>query len=164
MSYPVYPAFLPTPLRAGYEFTDKASYLRSDMDDGLARQRRRFPGNAPAEFSVTFSFSSEEHAVFRAFLEYECTGGADWFYLRILYPGEGIKTQLCRLKPNAKSALVNLETWEYKATVELKAQPLISENEKNLLLQYRFDDLLNASRIAHDYVELRYPQIIVPIN
>lgn len=140
MSYPNFPATLPLPLRDGYGINDQSAILRTTMADGLARQRRRF-ANPPGEIPVQWSFTAEQHALFRGFLEYECAGGADWFSLRILFPGEGLKEQTVRLKPSMKSKLWGLDTWIVNVTLEIKAQPVVGEN-------YYFEQLI--SPISYD--------------
>lgn len=160
MSYPEWPKTLPLPLRDGYGIEDSTPILRTDMDDGLARQRSK-SFSPPANIPVEFSFSGEEHAVFRSFLENECDGSAGWFSIRLLFPGFGLENKIARLKPGYKSKLWGLDVWIVSGTIEIKKQPVIDANLLALLSEYRYDDLLNAANIAHNYVELRYPEITI---
>lgn len=161
MTYPAWPKTLPLPLLSDYGIEDESMVLRTEMDDGLARQRRKSAAR-PSAIPVKLKFDSEQHAVFDSFLENECEGTAGWFLIKLLIPGFGVSEQVSRIKPGYKSKANGFNKWIVSGTIEIKKQPVIDASLLALLSEYRYDDLLNASKIAHNYVELRYPEIIIP--
>lgn len=160
MTYPAWPKTLPLPQLSDYGIEDESVVLRTDMDDGLARQRRKSSAR-PAAIPVKLKFDTEQHAVFSSFLEYQCEGAANWFRLQLLIPGFGADEQVVRLKPGYKTKANGFNKWLVTATLEIKKQPLINTDLLAFLSEFRYDDLLNAANIAHNYVELRYPLITI---
>lgn len=160
MSYPSYPSTLPLPLRGDYGIDDKSSILRTDMADGLARQRRRF-ANPPGDIQVRWNLSAVQYAVWRGFIEN--IAKHDWFLLPIKYPGVELSAQCVRLQPGFKTKLFGKDTWIISGVLDLRAQPIISAELSELLGSWRFNDLLVASSTAHNYIELNYPLITIPV-
>lgn len=162
MAYPILPDFLPLPQQDGYGFKDAVKILRTEMDDGLSRQRKTYP-NTPSSLSVTWQFTDEELAVFDAWHEQYTSSGADWFSSKIVTPGSEIKEEIVRIVADSTSvSLLTHGYWEVSATLDIKKRFMMDKSTVDLLITYRYDDLLNASKIAHNYVELRYPEIIIP--
>lgn len=161
MTYPAWPKTLPLPLLSDYGIEDESMVLRTEMDDGLARQRRKSAAR-PSAIPVKLKFDSEQHAVFDSFLENECEGSAGWFLIKLLIPGFGVGEQVSRIKPGYKSKANGFNKWIVSGTLEIRKKPLIDADLLAVLSNYRYDDLLNAANIAHNYVELRYPEITVP--
>lgn len=73
---PAWPSTLPDfVLREGYEEGFKKLMLRSQMDSGAAKRRKRFTdGPEPSNFPV--EFTSDELDAFKTFLEDDLAGGA----------------------------------------------------------------------------------------
>lgn len=160
MTYPAWPKTLPLPLLSDYGIEDESMVLRTEMDDGLARQRRK-SATRPASIPIKLKFDSEQHAVFDSFLENKCEGSAGWFLIKLLIPGFGVGEQVARIKPGYKTKANGFNKWIVSGTLEIRKKPLIDDNLLAFLSEYRYDDLLTASKIAHNYVELRYPKITI---
>ena len=69
---PNIPDTLPPPVVTGYSYRRKEQFIRTDMDSGLARQRRRFQ-IVPTHVNVTWRFSGLQLALFE-----ECAEGRLW--------------------------------------------------------------------------------------
>lgn len=118
-----YPSFLPGPLLAGYGLNQQSNLLRTTMDSGQSRVRRRFK-SVPSILPTTWLFTSEQAALFEHFIDEALLGGVAWFEMPIKTP-LGIHTGLLRF---VESPLENCTTlspllWQYKAKAELKIRP-----------------------------------------
>ncbi|MDF4024137.1 hypothetical protein P3W24_04020 [Luteibacter sp. PPL201] len=72
---PSWPATLPAPAIDGYSVKPKPTFVRTDMDSGRARNRRRFVTGA-TEFQQRFRMTQSQLAIFEAWFENEAFGGA----------------------------------------------------------------------------------------
>lgn len=76
-----WPATLPRPLVTGYQLAPADPVIRSDMEVGAARARRRSAARND-QVAVTWHFTAAEMAVFRAWFDDDsagAAGGAAWF-------------------------------------------------------------------------------------
>ncbi len=121
-----YPTFLPGPLLSGYALNQQSNLLRSELDSGQARVRRRFK-NVPSIIASTWTFTAEQSAFFEEFIETTLGGGVEWFEMQIKSP-LGIRTELVRFIENPMEACTTLSPtrWQYKATIELKKRNTLS--------------------------------------
>ena len=85
-----WPPQLPIPQLAGYGLAPQPAFVRSDMDAGPARQRRRFT-QAPTEITLQFHVTREQMAIFEAWYEHRIDSGAAWFDAP-MDNGQGITT------------------------------------------------------------------------
>ena len=82
-----YPSSLPLALLQGYGYDDKERFLRTQMDSGFARQRRRFT-TGPTTFNVRFLFSQCNLETFEQFFEFILNDGVEIFNM-CLSVGQG---------------------------------------------------------------------------
>jgi len=145
-----YPNFLPGPLLAGYTLNQQSNLLRSEMDSGQARSRRRFK-NVPSIISSTWMFTSEQAGLFEAFIEYGLTGGTAWFEVPIK-TAAGIKTGQLRFVSNPLENCKTLSPtrWQYSAKIELKTRPLITQEKlvENLLAPQTFAEFTDDTNLS----------------
>jgi hypothetical protein len=73
-----WPPQLPKPQLAGYSLAPQAAFVRSDMDAGPARQRRRFT-QAPTDIAVELVMDQQQLAIFEAWYEHRIDSGSAWF-------------------------------------------------------------------------------------
>lgn len=73
-----WPPQLPTPQLAGYGLAPQPAFVRSDMDAGPARQRRRFT-QAPTDITMELVMTDDQLAIFEAWYEHRVDSGAAWF-------------------------------------------------------------------------------------
>ena len=72
-----WPNTLPLPSVEGYGLTPQEAVLRTDMESGPARQRRRFR-QTPTRITVRWLFSEFEFALFEAWYKYHADEGGQW--------------------------------------------------------------------------------------
>jgi hypothetical protein len=88
MADPVWPADLPAILvGSNYNYKGVDPFARTNMDGGLARQRRRFL-NTPKNIAATWLFTTAQLEVFETFWEQQLGEGTLWFVVP-LYNGRG---------------------------------------------------------------------------
>ncbi len=76
---PVWPTGLPL---IDFSRKPKAPFVRTDMDGGLARQRRRFRVY-PVTVNVNFFMDQEKYDLYHNFCEVDLGGYSSWFSMRI---------------------------------------------------------------------------------
>lgn len=85
-----YPTDLPAPLLASYGVTRQPNVLRTEMESGIARQRRRSLAT-PHKINASFQFSAAHMLAFNTFFDTTLHGGVDWFSM-VLDIGDGSQT------------------------------------------------------------------------
>lgn len=90
----IWPTQLPDPLLTGYGLEPQPAFIRTDMDAGPARQRRRFT-QAPTEIAAQFTLTESQMAIFEGWFEHRIESGAAWFDAPI-NNGLGITIVECR--------------------------------------------------------------------
>ena len=78
-----WPANLPLPTFEGYGIEPMDSILRTEMDSGPARQRRRYT-QTPTRMPVRWQFTAWEFAVFESWFKYKAREGGEWFSIDLL--------------------------------------------------------------------------------
>lgn len=91
MALPIWPAALPL-LELSRQPADP--FIRTPMDSGLARQRRRFRVY-PITQSVRFVLTQEQFETYSAFAEGDLNGWTSWFMLKIR-DGRGVRFSRAR--------------------------------------------------------------------
>ncbi len=77
-----YPDVLPLALLQGYGYKDREKFIRTVMDSGFARQRRRFT-QGPTVFNVRFLYNQCELARFEQFFRNDLNEGIEFFNMRL---------------------------------------------------------------------------------
>ena len=156
---PVWPGTLPSPSPDGYAITPVTAFSRTDMDNGTARQRRRFT-RTPSYLSVSWTFSQEQLAVFEGFVAYELGLGANWFQVRML-SGTGMNQVQARLMddPPYKATLQggSKDIFQVSATLEIKALPIATRDQYEVIRQYTQSDIDLMSDPLHEFVHVDLP-------
>jgi hypothetical protein len=128
------------------------------MDNGSARQRRRFTA-VPSHLSVTWRFTHTQLAIFEGFLAYEINLGTDWFAVGLLN-GMGVNQVQARFMddPPYKASISDSRAWfDVTATLEVKALPLPSRDEYEVLKAYGVTDIDAMSDRLHEIVHVELP-------
>lgn len=73
-----FPPTLPCALREGNSTKPKATFERTEMENGIARQRRIFK-STPTIISVQWKFTTDEYEQFANFIDDDLEGGVYWF-------------------------------------------------------------------------------------
>lgn len=123
MTTPTFPTTLPNVDMNKYSFKPMDKNIRTEMDTGLARVRRRYVGT-PTEVKVGWTFTMSELGIFEKFFEEDLFGGAAWFYINLVN-GVGETQYLARFKePYGVSTEKREFYWNVEGVLEVLARPL----------------------------------------
>ena len=119
-----FPAGLPCPLRDGYDLNPVQSFMRTPMDSGRARQRRKFT-SVPEMVNVSWHFQDNEAAAFEAWFRDAIHDGADWFNIELKTP-VGVQPYVARFTEMYKGGrIIGKSSWRFQAALELYERPLM---------------------------------------
>lgn len=153
-----WPVTLPMPTVQGYSVQPGEAILRTEMDAGLARQRRRFT-NVPTKVQVRWIMRRDQYAVFEGWYRWKAREGANWFYVTLL-GGLGLLDQEARFTRQFISQLIAGGTlWEITSEFEIRERPVLDEGLLNLLLEEDAQGLLNAMNQFHQHLHQTMPLI-----
>jgi hypothetical protein len=118
---PAYPLTLPAPLSDGYALDPVEQTIRTDMEAGAARVRRRTRTRNDM-LSVSFLFSDAQFLEFRTWFDDETTGisgGASWFDISLPVGKGGSTPETARFKGVWKSAKIGTN-WRVSGELEVR--------------------------------------------
>lgn len=92
---PTWPSLLPRPQIAGYELNPVDQTVRTDMEIGTARSRRRTVSRND-QIAVNWLFTDTQMAVFRAFFDGDAAGGSAWFSVDLAFGDSGLHNREAR--------------------------------------------------------------------
>lgn len=120
-----YPDGLPWPVREGYDIKSVQPFVRTKLDSGRARQRRKF-SSVPSTFNVTWIFNADTQvAAFEAWFRDAVQDGPAWFNAPLKTP-IGEKMYVCRFTQMYDGpTLVGLCAWRVSAVLELWERALM---------------------------------------
>ena len=123
MPTPTFPPQLPNVIMDDYGFTPGNASIRTDMEAGLARVRRRFTA-VPTEYKVTWKFTREELGIFEKFYQEDLFDGTAWFNIPLVN-GVGETNHVARFKePYSAQTGLREFSWVVTATLEVVSRPL----------------------------------------
>lgn len=120
---------------SGYGFSPEPANVRTQMDVGPARVRRRTSA-PPTSVDVQFIFTEEEMEVFEAWFKYELADGAAWFSAPY-YNGTGLNTVEARFMGDEepyKARTIAPRQFSVTARWEVRNAPLMSEVQYGILM------------------------------
>lgn len=150
-----WPSSLPVPLRTGYEINPEDPVLRTQMDAGPDRVRRRYTA-IPSRIPVRWRFTDAQFALFEAWHKHEALDGAAWFSLSLLN-GLSLQTVEARFVKPPKELLLGGTNWEVSAELEVRELPVMSREYLDIVLDYTLDDLVYADPIFNTLVNTTLP-------
>lgn len=116
-----WPTTLPNPLASGYGVDVGDCTVRSDMESGAARVRRRFTA-APDKTTLRWVMTDAQMVIFRAFYESSFLNGAAWVFVPIRDARTaGINSRECRPLSPFKAELNGNALWHVEMPVEIRA-------------------------------------------
>lgn len=116
-----WPTNLPDPLTSGYSIQPQQAFIRTDMDQGPARQRRRFT-TTPTVYSVKWIMSEQQFGIFESWFRDEVDDGAAWFTIN-LRGGTGIQAVEARFMQPWTSTRV-APMYEVDGQLEVRNRPI----------------------------------------
>lgn len=145
-----WPPTLPLPTVDGFGVQPGDAILRTDMEAGLARQRRRFTA-VPSIISVRWLMTRNQFAVFEAWYKFYAKEGAAFFDIDLL-GGVGITTHNARFTQQFDARLLNGRLWTVTSQLEIRERPTLQAETLGLLLTNNIDGLLSAIDQLHNTV------------
>ncbi len=153
-----FPKTLPYPTVQGYAIKPGEAIVRTEMEAGSARQRRRYT-QTPSKISVRWIMKREQFSLFEAWYKYHAKEGAEWFYITLL-GGLGLLEQEARFTQQFETSLLNGHLWVVTSELEIRDRPTLSEGALDILLDCDYDKLVLAVNHLHQYVHIFYPKQI----
>lgn len=117
-----WPATLPAPMLEGYRMEPADQTLRTDMEVGTARVRRRSAARKD-EVDAVWRFSDAQMAAFRAWFEDAATGiagGAAWFEVSLPIGDTGVTSCEARFIGAYKAQLKPGLCWAVSGKLEVR--------------------------------------------
>ena len=99
-----FPKRLPYPTVEGYSIRPDEAIIRTDMEAGPARQRRRYT-QTPSKIAVKWIMSPEQFCLFEAWYKYYAKEGAEWFVITLL-GGIGLTEQEARFTQQFEASII----------------------------------------------------------
>ena len=151
-----WPSTLPLPTVQGYGVQPGEAILRTEMEAGLARQRRRFT-DVPTKVSVRWIMRRDQYAIFEGWYRWHAREGASWFAITLL-GGLGLLEQEARFTRQFSSRLLAGGTlWEITSELEIRERPVLDEGLLNLLLSEDAQGIITAGDGLHILVHQTLP-------
>lgn len=150
-----WPATLPLPSVEGYGVSPQEAVLRTEMESGPARQRRRFR-QTPTRINVRWLFGEYQFALFEAWYKFHADEGGQWFEITLL-GGLGLLPHEARFTRQFEARLLPARRWEVKGELEIRERPTLDEGAIGLLLESEPDALFVAIATLHRLVHVTAP-------
>lgn len=145
-----WPTTLPLPTIQGYGVQPSDAVLRTDMEAGLARQRRRFT-SAPSIIAVRWIMNRSQFAIFEAWYKFQAKEGAEFFDIELL-GGIGLTIHTARFTQQFNSNLFNGNLWEITSQLEIRERPTLTEGALGILLDSDYNMLIASIDALHNVV------------
>lgn len=126
-----FPKKLPYPTVEGYTIKPDEAIIRTEMEAGPARQRRRY-SQTPSKISAKWIMSPEQFSVFEAWYRYRAKEGAEWFYITLL-GGLGLTEQEARFTQQFEASLLNGYLWQISSELEIRDRPTLTEDAMDIV-------------------------------
>jgi len=147
---------LPLPTVEGYGIQPGDAILRTEMEAGPARQRRRFT-QVPSRVSVRWIMRRDQFALFEAWYRWQAKEGGAWFEIELL-GGLGLLTQEARFTRQFQAQLLGGTLWEIRSELEIRERPVLDEGLLNLLLSEDAQGIITVSNSLYVLVHQTLPQ------
>lgn len=146
MTTVVWPSALPLPTLEGYGGGPEDQILRTEMEAGPARQRKRFT-QVSHRYAVRFDFTGAQFAVFRSWFEHKADAGGAWFTMP-LDSGLGLEDHVVRFtgagdKPY-QWQMTRAGRWIVTTTLEARQANVLTEDALDMVLTEDVAGLLAA--------------------
>lgn len=151
-----WPETLPLPTVEGYGIQPDDAILRTEMEAGPARQRRRFT-QVPSRVSVRWIMRRDQFALFEAWYRWQAKEGGAWFEIELL-GGLGLLTQEARFTRQFQAQLLGGTLWEIRSELEIRERPVLDEGLLNLLLSEDAQGIITVSNSLYVLVHQTLPQ------
>lgn len=147
-----WPDTLPLPTVEGYAVSPQEAVLRTEMESGPARQRRRFR-QTPTRITVRWLLGEYHFALFEAWYKFHADEGGQWFQITLL-GGLGLLPHDARFTRQFDARLLPARRWEVRGELEIRERPTLDAGAVSLLLEYEPTALLKVIADLHRLVHV----------
>ena len=158
-----WPDTLPLPTVEGYAVSPQEAVLRTEMESGPARQRRRFR-QTPTRITVRWLLGEYHFALFEAWYKFHADEGGQWFRITLL-GGLGLLPHDARFTRQFDARLLPARRWEVRGELEIRERPTLDEGALNLLLELDAQDIFAMGSelhpLVHNTLPMRLPAAIL---
>ncbi len=151
-----FPKRLPYPTVDGYSIRPDEAIIRTNMESGPARQRRRYT-QTPSKIAVKWIMNPEQFCLFEAWYKYQAKEGAEWFAISLL-GGIGLTEQDARFTQQFEASLIAGRLWQITSELEIRDRPTISEEAMGVISEIDLQSLELLSSKLHILVHLSLPK------
>lgn len=139
-----YPPQLPYPSREDYGLQHVDPMVRTQMQSGRARQRRRFT-SVPTMARVSWTLTTGQAQLFEGWYKHIINDGASWFECPLQTP-MGIKHYEARFTGIYDGPdLVGVDHWRVSAQVEIRKRQTVSELDVQFPDELVYSDLFDRT-------------------
>lgn len=152
-----WPSVLPLPSIARYQLKEQPNVDRTEMEMGVARQRRR-GRQAPTEIPAQCELTKWELMIFEGFYRYRAKEGTVWFNMTLL-GGLGLTNHEARFKSTEQPVATphNGEYFVVTFLLEVIDRPIIGDSELTLLIDDDPAALAAAITAIHTAIHVTLP-------
>ena len=150
-----WPTTLPLPTIEGYGVHPGEAILRTEMEAGPARQRRRFT-QVPSRISVRWLFRRQQFALFEAWYRWHAKEGGEWFEIDLL-GGLGLVAHEARFTRQFEARVRGGVLWEVTSELEIRERPTLDEDALGIFLDSEPADLFASLDGLHGLVHQTLP-------
>jgi len=158
-----YPVGLPVGLHSGRSYQLQSPLLRSDLESGRARQRRRFT-NVPMGAKINWLFNDSEGQLFEVWWRDQLVDGSLWFECPLDTP-IGFQDYTCRFTGvYSGPSRVGPNLWAYSAELELRERAVLP-GEWSLMPSFLLNkDIFDIAMNREWPLDIRGPLIQVQLE
>ena len=150
-----WPTTLPLPSVEGYGLHPGEAILRTEMEAGPARQRRRYT-QVPSRISARWVFRREQFALFEAWYRWHAKEGGEWFEINLL-GGLGLVIHEARFTRPFDAQPRSGVLWEVSSELEIRERPTLDEDALEIFLESDPTALLASINELNVLVHQRLP-------
>lgn len=121
-----WPSTLPPPRKDSYQLNFEQNFIRTEMDQGNARQRKRFT-RTRATIPLVWRFKETQLATFEAWFHYQINDGVSWFEMT-LWNGQGFNPYQVRFTKAPQAKAVGGNLFDVAAELEVFVLKLMPKN------------------------------------
>lgn len=150
-----WPVTLPLPSIGGYSVHPGEAILRTEMEAGPARQRRRYT-QVPSRISVRWIFRRDQFALFEAWYRWQAKEGGEWFDINLL-GGLGLVVHEARFTRPFDAKPRSGVLWDVSSELEIRERPVLTEAALAIALDSDLAALFATVDRLHGLVNISLP-------
>jgi len=132
------------PQLSGFVVRPDTGVVRTQMESGFARQRRRFSSRL-TRVSLRWVMTFDQMAYFKAWIADEAGYGTEFFEITLRLGDTSAQDVMARFTGEPKYQPFGAFMWQVSADVEIKDPPLMSEDVIDVILTYGYAETLAAA-------------------